>query len=69
MIKILYLLIVSALGLAQTYAAESPTMCTAQYEPVCGFVQVQCIRAPCPTVRIDFGNSCMAALAGATDVT
>lgn len=53
----------------QTYAAESPTMCTAQYEPVCGFVQVQCITTPCDPVRTDFSNSCMAAAAGATDVT
>ena len=69
MIKILYLLVLSFLGLIQGYAAESPTMCTAQYEPVCGFVQVQCIRAPCPAIRTDFGNSCMAATAGARDVT
>ena len=69
MSRLLYLIIFSVFWVIQSYAAESPTMCTAQYEPVCWFVQVQCIRAPCPAIRTDFGNSCMAAAAGATDVT
>ncbi len=69
MIKILSILVLSFLGLVQGYAAESPTVCTAQYEPVCGFVQVQCIRAPCDPVRTDFSNMCMANAASATDIT
>ena len=68
MIQLFYLLIFSMLSAMQTYAAESPTMCTTQYEPVCGWVQVQCITAPCDPVPTDFSNSCMAAVAGAIDI-
>ena len=68
MIKLLYLIIFSVFWVVQGYTAESPTMCTTQYEPVCGWVQVQCITAPCDPVPTDFSNSCMAAAAGATDI-
>ncbi len=35
-------------------------MCMALYKPVCGYVQVECIRAPCYPVRQTFSNSCAA---------
>lgn len=50
-------------------AATDPVMCTMEYAPVCGSVQVQCITAPCEPVRETFGNACMAGVAKATDVT
>ncbi len=34
-------------------------ICTAQYSPVCGAKQVQCITAPCYPVYQTYGNSCM----------
>jgi hypothetical protein len=34
------------------------TMCTMDYRPVCGEVQVQCIKAPCPPIKQTFGNQC-----------
>jgi hypothetical protein len=37
-----------------------PTACTREYMPVCGQVQVQCIRAPCPLVKETFANKCTA---------
>jgi hypothetical protein len=51
-----------------TSAAGTQSVCTTDYALVCGSVQVQCITAPCYPVRQTFGNSCMAAAAGATDV-
>lgn len=53
---------------AITIAQDKPTICTKEYMPVCGFVQVQCITAPCPPVQETFGNRCMAQAAGATDI-
>ncbi len=36
-------------------------LCTQQFEPVCGLVQVQCITAPCPPlIPKTFGNACTA---------
>jgi hypothetical protein len=37
-----------------------PEACTKEYMPVCGQVQVQCIRAPCDLVKQTFGNKCEA---------
>ena len=37
-------------------------MCTMEYDPVCGEVQVQCIKEPCPPIRQTYGNSCMAGI-------
>lgn len=34
--------------------------CTKEYRPVCGRVNVQCIKAPCPPVKETFSNSCEA---------
>jgi hypothetical protein len=37
---------------------ERPQVCTREYNPVCGQVQVECIRAPCPPINQTFGNAC-----------
>jgi hypothetical protein len=37
-----------------------PEICTKEYMPVCGQVQVECIRAPCNPVMQTFGNKCEA---------
>lgn len=42
--------------------------CTREYMPVCGKVQVQCIKAPCPPIDTTFSNRCMAENAKATDI-
>ncbi len=39
-------------------AAET-TMCTMQYQPVCGAKPVQCVSAPCYPVYHTYGNSCV----------
>lgn len=39
---------------------ERPEACTKEYVPVCGQVQVQCIRAPCPPIMMTFSNKCEA---------
>lgn len=39
-------------------AAET-TMCTMQYQPVCGAQQVQCFAAPCYPMYHTYGNSCV----------
>lgn len=70
----IFLIFVSLLGtllsgLAIANAANEPVACTMQYAPVCGSIQVQCIRAPCNPVRQTFGNACMAGAAWATNIT
>ena len=35
-------------------------VCTQEYEPVCGYVKVYCLRGPCPLIATEFSNSCMA---------
>jgi putative hemolysin len=35
-------------------------VCTADYTPVCGFVQIQCITTPCEPVHQTFSNACEA---------
>ncbi len=37
---------------------EETKICTMQYAPVCGEVQVQCIKAPCNPVKETFWNNC-----------
>jgi hypothetical protein len=37
-----------------------PDYCTKEYNPVCGQVQIQCIRAPCNPIMQTFGNKCEA---------
>lgn len=44
-------------------------MCTMDYVPVCGSVQVQCITAPCNPVKQTFSNMCMAKSANATSIS
>jgi len=34
--------------------------CIEIYAPVCGYVQVECIKAPCNPVQETFSNSCFA---------
>lgn len=48
---------------------DRPAICTKEYMPVCGQVQVQCIKAPCHPVQETFGNACMAKAVWATDIT
>jgi hypothetical protein len=48
------------------FAAETGTICTMQYAPVCAAKQVQCVRAPCYPVYQTYGNSCVANADGAT---
>ena len=51
---------------AHTSSSESPTVCTMQYQPVCGAKEVQCVRAPCYPQYQTYGNSCMMGVDGAT---
>lgn len=51
-------------------AADTGTKaCTKEYKPVCGFVEVQCVKAPCYPVAQTFGNQCMAENAQATNIS
>jgi hypothetical protein len=66
----IFLFLFSLFGLALVAsAAEDPVMCTMEYAPVCGTVEVQCITTPCNGVRETFGNACMAGAAKATNIT
>ena len=42
--------------------------CTKEFVPVCGKIQVQCIKAPCPPIDTTFQNRCEAENAKATDI-
>lgn len=66
---VLFLLGIYISWLAVAHASNDPVACTMEYAPVCGSVQVQCIRAPCDPVRQTFGNACVARAAGATNIT
>ena len=61
--------IIFCVGIAKIQANDEPTMCTQQYEPVCGKANVQCITTPCEPQYETYGNACMAGVAGATDIT
>lgn len=61
--------IIFCVGITKTHANDNPTICTQQYEPVCGKVNVACFTTPCEPQYETFGNACMAAGAGATDIT
>ena len=56
---------------ANTYpiVPKDPILCTMQYAPVCGYTPVQCVSAPCEPIRQTYGNSCMASVAGAIEIT
>ena len=47
---------------------EDESICTQQYDPVCGEVEVQCIKAPCPPIKQTFSNDCFATIAGAKNI-
>ena len=46
--------------------ASAQTMCTMQYDPVCGAQPVQCITTPCYPQYKTYGNACMAGIENAT---
>lgn len=56
-------------GFTQLNAASDSMVCTMEYAPVCGSVQVQCITAPCNPIKQTFSNSCMARASNATNIT
>ncbi|MDO8559866.1 MAG: hypothetical protein Q7S23_02390 [bacterium] len=43
-----------------TIESRNADVCTQQYDPVCGTVQIQCIRAPCYPIEQTFSNACEA---------
>lgn len=47
-----------------TAAQKNAEMCTTQYEPVCGLVEVQCVTTPCDPIAETFGNACSACVQG-----
>lgn len=47
-----------------TDEAKAAEMCTMEYAPVCGLVQVQCITAPCDPIPETFSNGCSACSQG-----
>lgn len=47
---------------------DTANACTLEYMPVCGSLEVQCIRAPCPPIKQVYSNACLAKAAGATIV-
>lgn len=47
---------------------EEQTLCTQEYKPVCGMLDVQCIKAPCNPVPVTYSNKCLAEQAGAKDI-
>ncbi|MBN2306979.1 hypothetical protein JXD20_03260 [Candidatus Peregrinibacteria bacterium] len=42
--------------------------CTREYRPVCGEIEVWCVKAPCPPVKETYSNRCMAENAGASNI-
>jgi hypothetical protein len=61
--------IVFCVSIAKTQANNDQVMCTQQYEPVCGKLNVACFTTPCEPEYQTYGNSCMAGAAGATEIT
>jgi hypothetical protein len=43
-------------------------VCTKEYKPVCGEIEVQCIRAPCLPIKETFDNRCLAERAQAKNI-
>ena len=48
----------------ETCPSKPSQICTREYRPVCGDVIVQCIQAPCPSVKETFANACEACASG-----
>ena len=47
---------------------EEPEICTMEYAPVCGKINVQCITTPCDPVEETFPNRCSAEAENAFDI-
>ncbi|MFT7616271.1 MAG: hypothetical protein ACI8Y7_001100 [Candidatus Woesearchaeota archaeon] len=48
-----------------TFIEDISNVCTSEYRPVCGAVQVQCITTPCDPIQTTFSNECEAQNANA----
>lgn len=48
-------------------SADAPK-CDRYYQPVCGTIDVQCVKAPCPPVQQTFINDCIAKEHNARDI-
>ena len=64
-----YSIVIAFLLLWFSSTQAQDIMCTMEYTPVCGEIQVQCIKAPCPPIQQTYGNTCMADAAGAKVVS
>jgi hypothetical protein len=47
---------------------KEETICTSDYTPVCGKIQIQCFTTPCDPIFETFSNKCVAKNRGATDI-
>lgn len=48
---------------------SSDTICTTEYRPVCGTIQIQCITTPCDPIQETFSNECVARSRKAYNIT
>ncbi|MFT7506973.1 MAG: hypothetical protein ACI92I_000110 [Acidimicrobiales bacterium] len=51
-------------GVVCTDKQKRAEMCTMEYAPVCGFLEVQCVNTPCDPIPKTFGNACSACAQG-----
>ena len=56
-------------SVTSTSASGNTTICPDIYQPVCGSVVVECIKAPCPPLKQTFSNECDAKRNNAQDIT
>lgn len=55
---------------ANTENATDTTICTMEYDPVCGLIKTECgDTTPCDPIHQTFSNRCHAEAANATDIT